>query len=95
MAVGLKDGQVTGVEMLKIGETTGLGMEARDNPAFTAQYKEKQVEQFRVVKTAPAAEDEIQAITGATITSKAVTNAVNAVLAAGRAEASEGGADHE
>ncbi len=84
MAVGLKEGKVSGVEMLKIGETTGLGMEARDNPAFTAQYREKQVEQFKVVKTEPAAEDEIQAISGATITSKAVTNAVNAVLTASR-----------
>ena len=84
MAIGQKDGRITGVEMLKIGETTGLGMEARDNPAFTAQYKDKQTERFRVVKTEPSADDEIQAITGATITSKAVTNAVNAALAASR-----------
>ena len=38
MAVGIKDGAVTGVTMLEIGETAGLGMEARDNPDFTAQY---------------------------------------------------------
>ena len=79
MAVGIKDGAVTGVTMLSIGETTGLGMEARDDPSFTAQYVGKD-ELLEVVKTEPVEEDEIQAITGATITSKAVTNAVNAVI---------------
>lgn len=95
MAVGIKDHKVTGITMLSIGETTGLGMEARDNPAFTEQYKDKAAESFTVVKTAPSADSEIQAITGATITSKAVTGAVNAVLAADRAVYGEGGADHE
>ena len=80
MAVGVKDGKVTGISMLEIGETTGLGMEARDNPDFTAQYVGKDVEKYVVVKTAPANDSEIQAITGATITSRAVTGAVNAVL---------------
>ena len=82
MAVGVKDHAVTGVTMLSIGETTGLGMEARDDPAFTKQYAGKAVDCFTVVKTAPASDSEIQAITGATITSRAVSNAVNAVLAA-------------
>ena len=84
MAVGVKDHQVTGVTMLSIGETTGLGMEARDNPAFTKQYEGKAVNGFTVVKGETASDSEIQAITGATITSKAVTKAVNAVLAADR-----------
>ena len=103
MAVGIRDGKVTGVEMLSIGETSGLGMEARDNPNFTAQYQDKQVEDFHVVKTEPANDTEIQAITGATITSKAVTNAVNAALAADRMDEqsapvelkNEGGGDDE
>ena len=79
MAVGIKDGEVTGVNMLSIGETTGLGMEARDNPSFAAQYVGKK-NTLEVVKTTPESDDEIHAITGATITSKAVTNAVNAVI---------------
>ena len=103
MAVGVKDHAVTGVKMLSIGETAGLGMEARDNPEFTKQYVGKNVESFTVVKNTPAGESKIQAITGATITSRAVTKAVNAVLAADRivngdAESSQGekgGADHE
>ncbi len=97
MAVGVQDGKVTGVQMLSISETTGLGMEARDNPSFTEQYQNKQVESFTVVKTDPASENEIRAITGATITSKAVTNSVNAVLAAEKMseQGKEGGADNE
>ena len=95
MAIGVKEHQVTGVSMLAIGETTGLGMEARDNPAFTDQYKGKAVERFSVVKTAPADDSQIQAITGATITSKAVTNAVNAVLAADKTVNPGGGVRYE
>jgi RnfABCDGE-type electron transport complex G subunit len=97
MAIGVTEGKVTGITMLSIGETTGLGMEARDNPAFTKQYEGKLVETFTVVKNSPAEESEIQAITGATITSKAVTNAVNAVLFVDRMSEDhiEGGADHE
>ncbi len=84
MAVGIRDGRVTGVEMLSIGETAGLGLEARDNPDFTAQYVDKNADYFTVTKNSPQEEDQIQAITGATITSGAVTNAVNAALAADR-----------
>ena len=85
MAVGIKDGGVTGVNMLSIGETAGLGMEARDDPSFAAQYVGKK-DKLDVVKTAPESDSEIQAITGATITSKAVTNAVNAVICLDSAE---------
>ena len=86
--------------MLSIGETTGLGMEARDNPAFRKQFLDKDVQAFSVVKTEPAAEDQIQAITGATITSKAVNGAVNTVLYMDRTEDGglqdpEGGAEDE
>ncbi len=97
MAVGVTDGKVTGIEMLSIGETTGLGMEARDNPAFKEQYMDKAVEKFTVVKTEASSDDQIQAITGATITSKAVTGAVNAVLYADRMQGGsmEGGVTSE
>ena len=60
------DGTVTGVEMLSLSETAGLGMRAKD--------------QFVVTKNGASAENEIDAISGATFTSKAVTNGVNAGL---------------
>lgn len=75
----LADGNVQGVEILSIGETAGLGMNA-NTPGFKKQYVDKKVESFVVTKTGASAENEIEAISGATITSKAVTNAVNAAV---------------
>ena len=81
MAIGIdSDCVITGVNMLTIKETTGLGMEAKDDPDFTAQYVGKEVDSFAVTKTGATADNEINAISGATITSKAVTNAVNKAL---------------
>lgn len=78
LSVGIdKDGKITGIEMIEITETVGLGMEA-DKPDFKGQYQGKNVDSFAVTKGGKAAENEINAISGATITSEAVTNAVNA-----------------
>ncbi|MBQ8803727.1 MAG: RnfABCDGE type electron transport complex subunit G [Tyzzerella sp.] len=80
ISVGIaNDGTVTGMEILSIGETAGLGMNA-DTPEFKAQYAGKQVEAFVVTKTGASADEEIDAISGATITSNAVTNAVNSAI---------------
>lgn len=73
-----KDGILQGVKILNHSETPGLGANAED-PVFTSQYEGKSG-QLKVVKATPGAEDEIQAITGATITSKAVTAGINEVL---------------
>ncbi|MCR5148128.1 MAG: RnfABCDGE type electron transport complex subunit D [Eubacterium sp.] len=81
MAVGLDtENVITGISMLSIGETAGLGMEAKDDPSFAKQYVGKKVDSFVVTKTGASAENEIDAISQATITSKAVTNAVNMAL---------------
>ena len=74
------DGTVKGIEMLSISETAGLGMNA-DTPEFKAQYADVLTEEFVVTKTGATAENEIDAISGATITSNAVTNAVNSAIA--------------
>lgn len=68
------DGKVTGMEILAIEETAGLGMNAKKDD-FKNQYNGNSGE-FTVVKS-DAGENEIQALTGATITSQAVTDAVN------------------
>jgi len=73
------DGTVKGIEMLSIAETAGLGMNA-NTPEFKAQYADKLVDAFVVSKTGAAADNEIDAISGATITSNAVTNAVNSAI---------------
>ncbi|MBU4440043.1 MAG: RnfABCDGE type electron transport complex subunit G [Acetobacterium sp.] len=73
-----KDGKVTGITIIKHNETPGLGALATQ-PKFKDQYKGlSALEKITVVKTIPeAGSNAIQAITGATITSKAVTDGVN------------------
>lgn len=72
---------VNGISFLSISETAGLGMNA-DKDDFKGQYAGKTVESFVVTKTGAASDSEIDAISGATITSNAVTNGVNAGLSA-------------
>ena len=71
------DGKVSGVEILEISETAGLGMNAK-KPDFLSQYVGKSGEIF-VSKDKPG-ENSIDALTGATISSRAVTGAVNNAL---------------
>lgn len=71
------EGTVKGVEILSISETAGLGMHATED-SFKGQFRDKAVDQFVVTKTGATAENEIDAISGATFTSKAMTNGVNA-----------------
>lgn len=80
ISVGLKeDGTVTGIEFLEISDTPGLGLKAKE-PDFKDQYVGKNADALSVKKGGGAGETEINAISGATITSSAVTNAVNAAL---------------
>lgn len=78
MMVGISnEGKVEGIKILSHSETPGLGANA-SNPSFSDQYKGKSVEKpLQVVKTAPSGDNQIQAITGSTITSNAVTKGVN------------------
>jgi electron transport complex protein RnfG len=78
MVIGYSnDRTIQGIEILSINETAGLGMNA-DKPEFIGQYVGKAVDQFVVTKTGATEENQIDAISGATITSDAVTNAINA-----------------
>jgi electron transport complex protein RnfG len=74
------DGQLQGLTILEHSETPGLGANAT-LPDFRDQFKDKLVDNLlEVVKTPVSKDNEIQALTGATITSKAVTNAVNSAI---------------
>ncbi len=64
-----------GVSILSISETAGLGMRAEE--VLVPQFADKSVSSFRITKTGATSDEEIDAISGATITTKAVTNAVN------------------
>ena len=72
------DGTVSGVSFLSISETAGLGMKATE-PSFYEQYVGVQAEQFYVSNDGGQGEP-IDALSGATITTRAVTGAVNAAL---------------
>ncbi len=74
------DGTIHGVKIGNHAETPGLGAKAADE-AFKGQYKGKRVEQnIEVIKNPGPKENEIVAISGATITSKAVTAGVNEAM---------------
>lgn len=68
-----KEFKVIAINILSNKETPGLGNKV-ETDAFRNQYKGKGIENLEVLKI--PTEDKIQAITGATISSKAVTQAV-------------------
>ena len=79
ITVGIKkDGTINGVSILSISETAGLGMKATE-PSFYNQYVNKKADKFVVSKDGGDGE-QIDALSGATITSRAVTGAVNTAL---------------
>lgn len=81
ISVGIEtDGTVKGIEMLSISETAGLGMKATEAD-FKDQFKDKKVEKFFYTKSGEEGDDKIDALSGATITTNAVTNAVDSALA--------------
>ena len=88
------EGSITGVIVLSHSETPGLGANA-EKAEFRDQYQQPVANLtggIQVVKFQAPKEGEIQAMTGATITSTAVTNAVNAAIEQYQnAYASEGG----
>ncbi|MCH5263789.1 MAG: RnfABCDGE type electron transport complex subunit G [Lachnospiraceae bacterium] len=78
-SIGIRmDGTINGISILSISETAGLGMRAEE--VLKPQFAGKQVEQFEYTKSGAVSETQIDAISGATITTNAVTNGVNAGL---------------
>ena len=78
-AVGVRnDGTVNGISILSINETAGLGMNAEK--VLKPQFANKNVSLFSYTKTGAATDSEIDAISGATITTNAFTNGVNCAL---------------
>lgn len=76
MMVGITGGQVTGISIISHTETPGLGAVAAANNAKGEAFRSQFVGQSGTL----AVGDSIDAISGATITSKAVVAGVNAAL---------------
>lgn len=75
-----KDGTLNGYSITSISETAGLGMKAKEEK-FSSQFEGKNADSYVVTKGTAASEDQIEAVSGATITSRAMTYGVDAGLA--------------
>lgn len=71
-------GSINAVSIISISETAGLGMRASE--VLTPQFKNRNELQFEVVKDGATQDNQIDAISSATITSNAITKGVNAAL---------------
>lgn len=76
-----KDGTINGLSFLTLSETAGVGMKAADNK-FKSQFEGRKVDSFEYTKNGASADNQIDAISGATITTNAVTNGVNVSILA-------------
>lgn len=75
-----QEGDITGVVILSHGETPGLGANAVKEE-FRDQFRQAAPENgLKVVKFQTPGEGEVEALTGATITTRAVSEAVNAAI---------------
>ncbi len=72
VGIDVKDNQLMGVSVTTHGETPGMGAKAKSDPSFTAQFKGLALEQPVAVTQDGGS---ISAISGATITSRAVSSA--------------------
>jgi len=78
VGISLSEEKITGMRVLRHSETPGLGaLAVKEN--FFRRFDGKELVPLGVVRTSPG-EHEINAITSATITSRAITNAVNEAI---------------
>lgn len=79
------EGKYMGTSILSIGETAGLGMRVKTDPSFLSQFKDAVTDKFILVKDGSGAapgDEKIDAISGSTVTSKAVLRGINAAMLA-------------
>jgi len=77
VAVNIETDQIVGVAVTTHSETPGLGARAKSDPAFTQQFKGVSVKEPVKLKSDGG---KIDAISGATVTSKGVTGGVMAAM---------------
>jgi len=92
MAVGISaDGTVNGISFTELNETAGMGMLCGE-AEFKDQFSGVNVERFTLNKAGgSSADDEIDSVSGASVSSGAVVNAVNAALDFYAANIKQGG----
>lgn len=78
LTIGItNDGIVNGISFLTLAETAGVGMKAGE-PKFKNQFANKEAQIFDYTNNSAGLTNHIDAIGGATVTTKAVVNGVNA-----------------
>ena len=83
LLVNVTDGKIVKIAKYSEDETRGVGSKALEDSYFSQFYGVRITPDFngyKLLKTAPSEESEVHAVSGATKTSTAVTNAVNAVV---------------
>ncbi|WP_326512804.1 RnfABCDGE type electron transport complex subunit G [Clostridium intestinale] len=74
------EGKTTGLKVISHSETPGLGAKI-DEDKFKERFKNVPIDKgISMVKTTPTSENEVEGVTGATISSKAVGTAVNEAI---------------
>ncbi len=86
-----QDGTLNGISLLAITETAGLGMQAGE--VLVPQFAGRKADSFVYTKGGASADNEVDAISSATVTTNAVTNGVNAGLYYFQTELKEGNGD--
>ncbi len=77
VGINLKEDKLLGVGVTTHGETPGMGAKAKDDPSFVAQFKDLPIDKpFKVTNDG----GQVGAISGATITSRAVCAATNEAI---------------
>ena len=74
------DGKVSGISIIALGETPGLGSKINDD-AFLKKFVGASSD-ITIVKTEPKNENEVQGVTGSTLSSKGMAKAVNLAIKA-------------
>ena len=75
----LNDGTIKGIEILSISETAGLGMKAKEDE-FKNQFKDINSSKIEYTKDVATQDNQVQAISGATVTTNAMVDGVNAAI---------------
>lgn len=73
------EGEVQGLEIIEINDTAGLGDRVTEAD-FRNQFVNKTADKFVTSKTGATADNEINAITGATMSTNGVVDGVNAAI---------------
>ncbi|MBD5097031.1 MAG: RnfABCDGE type electron transport complex subunit D [Lachnospiraceae bacterium] len=79
VGISLAENKITGISFLTLNETVGLGMKANE-AEFKEQFKDAPFGEISYTKTGSDSANVIDAISGATITTSAVTDGVNSAV---------------